>query len=82
MGFPAILSTLQPFKSVFFNRKYNKITFSNGLQLMRERLIANLHASFDSTCKSRISKFSTRCYIGGAHFTTFDPELRNELNFF
>ena len=34
MGFPAILSALQPFQICIFNRKYGKLTFSNGPQLM------------------------------------------------
>ena len=67
MGFPAILSTLQPFHICIFNRKKNsKLTFSNGSQLMGKRFMANLHASLESTCKSRISKISTRCQnLGG-----------------
>ena len=28
MGFPAILSALQPFQMCIYNRKYNKLTFS------------------------------------------------------
>ena len=55
MGFPAILSTLQPFQICIFNRKHSKLTFSNGPQLMGKRFMANLHASFDSTQKSSIS---------------------------
>ena len=54
MGFPAILSTLQPFQICIFNRKYIKLTYSNGPQLMGKRFMANLHASMDSTWKSRI----------------------------
>ena len=34
MGFPAILSTLQPFQICIFHRKNSKLTFSNGPQLM------------------------------------------------
>ena len=56
MGFPAILSTLQPFEICIFNRENSKLTFSNGPQLMGKRFIADLHASLDSTGKSRISK--------------------------
>ena len=56
MGFPAILNALQPFQFSTFNRKYSKLIFSNGPQLMGKRLMANLHALLDSTCKSRISK--------------------------
>ena len=78
MEFPAILSALQLFQICIFNRKNSKLTFSNGSQLMGKRFMANLHASMDSTCKSRISKISTRCPELGLHSTTFDPELRNE----
>ena len=38
MGFPAILSTLQPFQICIFNRKDSKLTFSNGPQLMEKSL--------------------------------------------
>ena len=61
MGFPAILSTLQPFQIYIDNRKYSKLTFSNGSQLMGKRFMAHLHGSLKSTCKSRISKISTTC---------------------
>ena len=37
--------------------------------------MANLHASLDSTCKSRISKISF--VSGGTHSRTFDPKIRN-----
>ena len=63
MEIPAILSTLQPFQIYVFNRKNGKETFSNGLQLMEKRFMANLHASLDNTCKSRISTIS---HIGGS----------------
>ena len=62
MGFPAILSALQPFQICIQKRNYSKLTFSNGSQLMRKRFMAHLHASLESTCKSRISKISTRCH--------------------
>ena len=78
MGLPAILSALQPFQICMSNRKNRKFPFSDGPQLMGKRLMANFHASLDSTCKSRISKISTRCQNWG-HSTTFDPELRNEF---
>ena len=65
MGFPAILSTLQPFQICIYSRKYNKLTFSNDSQLIRKRFIAKLYASLESTCKSRISNTSTRCQNGG-----------------
>ena len=43
MGFSAMLSTLLPFQICIFNRKYSKLMFSNGPQMMRERFMANLH---------------------------------------
>ena len=66
MGFPTILSTLQPFQSCIFNRKNSKLTFSNGSQLMGKRFMANLHASIDNMCKSKVSKISTRCQNWGS----------------
>ena len=71
MGFPAILSALQTFQIYIFNWKYRKLMFSNGPQLMGKRFMANLHASLDSKCKSRISKISTRCQIWGGPFHNF-----------
>ena len=65
MGFPAILSALQPFQIGIFNRIYTKFTYSNGPQLMGKRFMANLHASLDSTCKSR------KCPILGGPFHNF-----------
>ena len=82
MGFPPILSALQTFQICIFNTKNSKLTFSNGSQLMGKRFMANLHASLDSICKSRISNISTRCQNWEAHSTTFDPELRNEFKNF
>ena len=61
MGFPAILSTLQPFQICILKTKNSNLTFSIVSQLMWEMFMANLHASFDSTCKSTISQISTRC---------------------
>ena len=78
MGFPAILSTLQPFQICFHNRKCSKLTFSYGSQLMGKSFMANLHASVESTCKCRISKIATRWQNWGVnHLSTFDAELRN-----
>ena len=78
MGFPAILSTLQPFQICIYKRKYSIWAFSNGSPLMGKRFMANLHASLESTCKGRISNISTRCQDWGVnHLSTFDPELRN-----
>ena len=70
MGFPTILSALQPFQICIYNWKYSKLTFSHGSHLMGKRFMANLHASFESTCKSRIYKISTRCQNKEVHSTT------------
>ena len=71
MGFPLISSALQPFQICIFNRKNSKLTFSNGSQLMGKRFMANLHASLDRTCKSSISKISTRWHNQGGPFHNF-----------
>ena len=65
MGFPPILSRLQPFEICILNTKNSKLTFSNGSQLMGKRFMANLHTSLDTTCKSGISKISTTCQNWG-----------------
>ena len=46
---------------------------------MGNRFMANLHASLESTCKSRIPKIATRCqnWRGVNHLSTFDADLRN-----
>ena len=79
MGFPPISSTLQPFQICIYNTKYSKLTLPNGSQLMEKSFKVNLHASVDSTCKSRISKIDTTCQNWGEvnHLSTFDGELRN-----
>ena len=66
MGFAAILNTLQPFDICICNRENIKLTFSNVPQLMGKGFMANLYASLDSTCKSRISKMSMRFEILGS----------------
>ena len=71
MGFPAMLGAIQPSQMCIFNKKYSKLTFSNGPQLMRKRFMANLHASLDSTFKSRISKMSMRCQSCRGPFHNF-----------
>ena len=74
-----ILSTVQPFQICIYNRKYSKLTFPNGSQLMWKRFMTNVHASVESTCKSRISKIATRCQNWVVnHLSTFDTELRKE----
>ena len=50
----------------------SKLTFLNDPQVMGKRFMANLHASLDSTWKSRISKISTRCQNWGRGYI---PEL-------
>ena len=80
MGFPAILSVFQPFQICIYKRIYSKWTFSNGSPLMEKRFMANLHASLESTCKSRISNISTRCQNGGSiifHHVEPKSELTN-----
>ena len=59
------------FKFTFSIEKNRKITCSNGPQLMGKRFMAYLHASLDSTCKSRILKISTRCQTPGGPFHNF-----------
>ena len=38
MGFPAILSTLQPFQMCILNGNYSKLTFLNGSQVMGKKV--------------------------------------------
>ena len=38
MGFPAILSTLQPFKICIYNKKYSKLTFFKWLSADGEKV--------------------------------------------
>ena len=47
--------------NLHFNRKQSTLTYSNVPQVMEKWFMANLHASLDSTWKSRISIISTRC---------------------
>ena len=80
MGFPAILSTLLPFQMWIYNRQYSKWTFSNDSHLIGNKFMANLHASLESTCKSRISKIATRCQNWGSiifHYVKAKYELKN-----
>ena len=67
MGFHAISSALQPFQMCIYNRQYSKWTFPNDSQLMGNSFMANLHASLESTCKSKISKIATTCQNWGNH---------------
>ena len=60
----------------------SKLTFLNGPQVMGKRFMANLHASLDSTWKSRFSKISTRCQNWGVHSRICDPDLRNAFKNF
>ena len=76
IGFAAILITLQPFQICICNRKYSKWTFSNGPHMMGKRCMVNLHASLDSTWKSRFSQNSNRYW--GVYSTTFGTKLSYE----
>ena len=78
MGFPAIWSTLQPFQICIYNSKFSTGTFSNDSQLMGKRFITKVHASLESTCKSRISNTSTRCQTQGGQSQPFHATLRKE----
>ena len=40
MKLSAILNAVQPFQIYIFNRKYSKLTFCNGCQLMGKRFMA------------------------------------------
>ena len=82
MGFPAILSALQPFQICIYNRTNSKLTFSNGSQLMEKGFMPNLHASLESTCKSRISEISTRCQNWGVNHLSPCAGLTNEFKNF
>ena len=64
-GFSCNIKCLQSFQMHIYNRKYSKWTFSNDSQLMGNSFIANLHASLESTCKSKISKIATTCQNQG-----------------
>ena len=51
--------------NLHFNRKQSTLTYSNVPQVMKKWFMANLHASLDSTWKSRISIISTRFRLEG-----------------
>ena len=65
MGFPPILSTLQPFKICIYNRNYIKLTFSNGSHLIGKRCMANLHASWGVHAKVEFPRFPPYIRTGG-----------------
>ena len=67
IGFPAILSTLETLQMCINNTKYSKLTFSHDSQVMGNKFMANSYASLESTCKSRISKISTKCQNSGVN---------------
>ena len=82
MGFPAILSTLQPFQICIYNRKYSKLTFSNSSQLIWKRFMTNLHASLESTCKSRIFQDCHWCQKWGGSIIFHHVQVKSELKNF
>ena len=81
MGFPTILSALQPFQICIYNSKYNKLTFSNGSQLMGKRFMANLHASLERVhAKVEFPRFPPDVRNGGSiifHHVQAKSELKN-----
>ena len=83
MGFPTILSTLQPFQICIFNRKQSKLTSSNGPQPMGKSVMANLHVSIGPYMeKQNFQNFHQMSDPRGVHSTTLDPELRNTFKKF
>ena len=82
MGIPAILSALQPFQICIFNRKYSKLTFSNGPQLMGKGLWQIYIHHWTVHAKVEFQKCPPDVRSWGVHSTTFYPELRNEFKFF
>ena len=83
MGFPAILSALQPFLICIFNRKNSKLTFSNGSQLIGKKSLWQICMHHWTVhAKVEFPKFPADVRTGGVHSITFDPELRNEFKNF
>ena len=81
MGFPAILSTLQPFQICIFNRKNSKLTFSNALSWWEKGLWQICMHHWTVHAKVEFQKFppDVRSWGEGVHFIIFDPELRNKF---
>ena len=77
MGFPAILSALQPFQICIYNRKYSKLTFSDGSQLMGKGLWQICMHHWRVHAKVEFPRFPPDVRTRGVHSTTFDAELRN-----
>ena len=65
-GVSCNIKCITDISNLHFQQTNSKLTFSHGSQLMGKRFMTNLHASLDSTCKSRISKISTRCQNWGS----------------
>ena len=79
MGFPTILSTLQPFQICIFNRKQSKLTSSNGPQLMGKKCYGKFACIIGPYMeKQNFQNFQQMSDPRGVHSTTFHLELRNE----
>ena len=79
MGFPTILSTLQPFQICICNRLNRKFTFQMALSWWEQGLwqICNHHWTVHA--KVEFQTFPPDVKSRGGHSTAFDPELRNEF---
>ena len=78
MGFPTILSALQPFQFCIFKRKYSKLTFSNGYQLMGKRFTDTFTCIIGEYMQKEFPRFPPDFKTRDVdHLSTFDPELRN-----
>ena len=79
MGFPTILSTLQPFQICIFNRKQSKLTSSNGPQPMGRKVDGKFACIIVLYMEKQ--NFHQMSDLG-VHSTTLDPELRNAFQNF
>ena len=66
MGFPAILSALQPFQICISNRKNTKLTFSNDSQLMQKGLWQNCMYHWRVHAKKEFPRFPPDVRTGGS----------------
>ena len=83
MGFPTILSTLQPFQICIFNRKQSKLTSSNGPQPMGKKCYGKFACIIGPYMeKQNFQNFHQMSDPRGVHSTTLDPELRNAFKKF
>ena len=65
MGFPAILSALQPFQICISNRKNSKLTFSKWLSLMQKGLWQNCMFHWRVHAKKEFPRFPPDVRTGG-----------------